>query len=329
MGIEQPLIESAAHWLWDAVAQVDGDVVLTSPYLSNDICQEIASAASGSSRSWRLVTTLDASAVAGGYLSIQGLKAMLGAGVEVVHTDRLHAKCFVIGSRAMLGSANLTGAGLGSRPSPNHELGVELDPEQTRHALEVISTWPTRDVDPSDLDRLEKAAKDLTSVSKQRPDGPLDTSSALHLAERLLVDARDPERRLWLKLEYGEPNLDGWRGPSFFASSSKGRPSFRPGDLVFICAKETYDCYAVVEVTAEAEFQPEDFAEMVAIDRPGDLDRWPWVNRTESRLVPDELPGLKLEELRPRGQGLRNGHVRLSFDQFTAGVRALARLAPS
>ncbi|GAA1484673.1 phospholipase D-like domain-containing protein [Brachybacterium fresconis] len=329
MATEHPLIESAAHWLWDALPQVDGDIVLTSPYLSIDICQKVASAASDSSRSWRLVTTLDASAVAGGYLSVQGLQALLGAGVDVVHTDRLHAKCFVIGSRAMLGSANLTGAGLGSRANPNHELGVELDPEQTRHALEVIGGWPSRGVAPSDLDDLEKAAKDLTKVSTQRPGEPLEASSALHLAERLLVDARDPKRTVWLKLEYGMPKLDGWRGPSLFASSSKGCPSFRPGDLVFICAKETYDCYAVVEITAQAEFQPDDYADAVAIDRPDDLDRWPWVNRTEPRLVPDNLPELKLEELRTSGQGLRNGHVRLSFDQFTAGVRALARLASS
>lgn len=328
MATEQPLIESAWHWLWDAMSHVDGDVVLTSPYLSYDICQEVASAATDSSRSWRLVTTLDASAVAGGYLSIQGLKALLGAGVDVVHTDRLHAKCFVIGSRAMLGSANLTGAGLGNRADPNHELGVELDPAQTRQALEVIGGWPSQEVTLSDLYRLENAAKDLTKVSLQRPGEPLDSSSALHLAERLLMDARDPQRTLWLKLEYGAPKLSGWSGTSYFASSGKGRPRFRPGDLVFVCAKETYDCYAVVEVTEEAEFQPDDYANAVAIDRPDDLDRWPWVNRTVSRLVPAELPELKLDELRPKGQGLRNGHVRLTFDQFTAGVRALARLAP-
>jgi hypothetical protein len=36
---------------------------------------------------------------------------------------------------------------------------------------------------------------------------------------------------------------------------------------------------------------------------------------------------LKLDELGVRGQGLQNGHVRLKFDQFTAAVRGLARLA--
>ena len=36
---------------------------------------------------------------------------------------------------------------------------------------------------------------------------------------------------------------------------------------------------------------------------------------------------LKLAELGIKGQSLQNGHIRLEFDQFTAGVRALARLA--
>lgn len=36
---------------------------------------------------------------------------------------------------------------------------------------------------------------------------------------------------------------------------------------------------------------------------------------------------LKLKELGASGQALQNGHIRLKFDQFTAGVRALARLA--
>ena len=36
---------------------------------------------------------------------------------------------------------------------------------------------------------------------------------------------------------------------------------------------------------------------------------------------------LKLNELDVHPSGLQNGHVRLEFDQFTAGVRALARLA--
>jgi len=327
MVTHQLMIESAAHWLTDALSRVDGDVVLTSPYLSYDICRQVASAASGSSRSWRLITTLDPSAVANGYLSIQGLGILLDADVHVAHVDRLHAKCFVVGSRAMLGSANLTGAGLGSSASPNRELGVELGGEQAQRALDIIATWPSRDIEPTDIERLLDESRNLTRATMRGQDAQLDTASALQLAEELLADARDTSRSLWLKLEYGSPGLDGWREESFFASPKKGKPGFRSGDLVFICAKDSRDCYAVVEVTSDPDFQPDDYAALTARDRPEALERWPWISRTTPRLVPDSLMELKLDELGVKGQALQNGHVRLRFDQFTAGVRALARLA--
>lgn len=320
------LITSATHWLQEALSSADGDVVLTSPYLAFDACSRVASAAPPSLRSWRLVTTLDASAVANGYLSILGIRMLLRAGVEVLHVDRLHAKCFVVGSRAMLGSANLTGAGLGSSASPNRELGVELDPEQAQKALDEIAGWPARIVSLENLNQLEKDARSLTRASPQLQESPLDAGSALQLAETLLADARDEGRSLWLKLEYGAPKRDGWRAPSYFASPKKGRPGFRPGDLVFVCAKDSRDCYAVVEVTSDPEFQPADYADAVAEDRPGDLERWPWINRTAPRLVPEDLQEVKLDELGIQSRALQNGHVRLRFDQFTAGVRALARL---
>src|SRR5699024_10582212 len=241
--------------------------------------------------------TLDPSAVANGYLSVKGVRVLMQARVEISHVSRLHAKCFIVGTRAMLGSANLTGAGLGSSASPNHELGVELDREQAREALRSIGGWPSRIVSSDDLLKLESDGRNLTAESTQPRSAPDDADSALSFAERLLRDARDEDRSLWIKLEYGTPKRDGWKQPSFFASPRKGRPGFRPGDLVFICAKETRDCYAVVEVTAEAEYQPEDYAVAVSVERPGDLDRWPWVNRTVPRLVPDDLRQLKQEEL--------------------------------
>ena len=157
--------------------------------------------------------------------------------------------------------------------------------------------------------------------------GELDPVSALHLAEQLLVDARDPDRSLWLTLEYGQPGLDNWRKQFRFASPKKGKPGFSPLDLVVICAKDTHDCYAVAEVTSDPEFQPADYAAWTAAQDPGALERWPWINRTVPRLVPSTLMELKLDELGVKGQGLQNGDVRLEFDQFTAAVRGLARLA--
>lgn len=317
------LIDTAEEWFEAAIADPDDDVVLTSPYLAFDVCRRIAEAAQSSESSWTLVTTLDPSAVANGYLSVKGLRRMLDSGVDIQHVERLHAKCFIVGHRAMLGSANLTGAGLGSSPTANRELGVALDQEQAASARALIASWPARTVDQGDLDQLLERSKELTGTERTQRDR-LDAVSALQLAEQLLEDARDNDRSLWLKAEYGDPWLEGWRQKSLFASPKKGRPSIKSGDLVFICATKTDDCYAVVEVISDPVERPTDYTE---VTDPADVDRWPWVNYTKPRLVPAELMELKLNELGVNGRALQNGHVRLEFDQFTAGVRALARLA--
>lgn len=204
------ILVTASEWLYAALSSPDGDVILTSPYLAFDVCKRVADAKKSPSQSWVLATTLDPSAVANGYLSVEGLRLILDAGVEVRHVERLHAKCFIVGTRAMLGSANLTGAGLGSSTSANRELGVELDSGQVEETRNVISAWPARIVEKNDLIELLKQAKNLTK-NAHAANEELNADSALHLAEELLTDARDPQRSLWLKLEHGEPALDEWR----------------------------------------------------------------------------------------------------------------------
>lgn len=320
------VVESARDWFFTALAGADGPVLLVSPYLAYDVCAQIAQAAKGSPHRFALVTTLDPSAVANGHLSVKGLERLLVAGVEIRQSERVHAKCFLLGSRALLGSANLTGAGLGSSATPNRELGVMLSPDDAQEARRAIEAWPARVVTGADLVALLAESERLTWQPAAQSDN-LDATTALRLAEHLLADARDPARRLWLKLEYGAPALDGWRKASWFASPKKGKPGFRAGDLVMVCAKDTHDCYAVVEVASNPEHQPADYVAWTAEHDALAADRWPWINRTVPRLVPDDLLELKLHELGVSGQGLQNGHVRLQLDQFSAGVRALARLA--
>ncbi|MFC6715649.1 hypothetical protein [Branchiibius cervicis] len=272
-----------------------------------------------------LITRLDAAAVAGGYLSVRGLQQLLEAGVEIRDVPRVHAKVFVIGGEGFLGSANLTGAGLGTSALPNHELGVELDAELVAEARRTLLSWNSQPVTADDLVQLEADAKLITAPKQDAARHRLNPRTAQQLAEALLVDARDPGRGLWLKLEYGEPDLEGWRSSSYFASPKKGRPKFKPGDLVFICAQETHDCYAVVEVSDGAQFQPADYVARMQNEDPAAIERWPWVTRTDPRLVPEHLLQVKLAELGIAGRGLQNGHVRLSLDQFASGVRGLAR----
>lgn len=310
----------AADWLYEAIGSVDGDVFLASPFLSFDVCIRLARAAGPSDTSWQLFTCLDPGAVANGYLSIDGLRELKQSGVTLSHVERLHAKTFIVGNRGFLGSANLTGAGLGSSKAANVELGVDLGAAQVEAVRKAMGTWVSRDVSEKDLEKLLIQAQQLTRADVSASDD-LDSESALVLVEQLLLDARDKNRTLWLKSEYGEPALDQWRRDWFFGSPAKGRPSIKTGDLVVICA-QTRDCYAVVEVTSEAELLPDDYRE----ERGDEADRWPWVSRTKPRFVPDELLELKAHELVRSTGGLQNGHMRLRFDQFTNAVRSLARL---
>jgi hypothetical protein len=314
----------AADWLYEAIERVDGDVLLASPYLSYDVCRRLAQVACRSDYKWQLFTCLDPSAVANGFLRTDGLRELKHGGVNVRHVDRLHAKTFVVGGRGFLGSANLTGAGLGSSAAPNVELGVELGAAQVVSVRVAMESWSSREITADDLNELHAQAQQLTRVARPSSGG-MDGVSGLALVEQLLLDARDSERTLWLKSEYGAPALDQWRSEWFFGSpqkgQGKGRPSIKPGDLVLICA-QTRDCYAVVEVTSEPENLPKDYVD----ERGHEADRWPWVSRTKPRFVPDELLELKANELVRSTGGLQNGHIRLSFEQFTNAVRSLARL---
>jgi len=318
------IIENAGEWLMHSLGSADGSVLLTSPFIAPDVCRQIVMAMGNTDNSITVITSLDPSAVANGYMSVKGIRALRQAGIEVRHSERLHAKCFLVGSKGILGSGNLTGAGLGTTPVPNRELGVELSSAQVQEARGAIEKWPSKIIVESDLKLLLEAASKIARTTPSNT--TLDSMSALLLAERLLTDARDPARSLWLKLEYGDPQLGGWKEESWIASPKKGKPSFRPGDLVIICAKETHDCYAVVEISSEPEFRPDDYVNLLADHAAEDSERWPWVNRTIPRLVPEELLNLKLRELDVSGQGLQNGHVRLQLDQFAMAVRNLSRL---
>lgn len=187
-----------------------------------------------------------------------------------------------------------------------------------------MKTGASHAVTADDLDELHELAENLTRAARPSS-GEMDSVSGLALVEPLLLDARDSDRALWMKSEYGSPALTQWRSEWYFGSPQKGigkgRPRIKPGDLVLICA-QTKDCHAVVEVTSEPEYLPQDYVDELGCE----ANRWPWVSRTKPRFVPDELLELKANELVRSTGGLQNGHIRLRLEQFTHAVRPLARL---
>ena len=312
----------AGHALFDALETATRDILLTSPYLSMGVASRLSQLASGSAARWRLLTSLDPSAAANGFLSVRGLRQLLDSGIEVASDLGLHAKVFLVDDAfALVGSANLTGSGLGLVPKPNLELSVRLRDSDVPAARSRTEQWwnAAVKVDEDQLTRLEEAAKQLPRaprVSVPR------TGGSSQDVEQLLSDARADGVSLWIKAQYGPGYPDHWLTDGWFSSSKKGRPSFKPGDLVLVYAKDSSGCYAVVEVTDDPTYDPK-FVDAHS-GSPDSGDRWPWVTRTVPRLVPRPLTLASLDELGVTPQGLQGGHVRLELSEFAAGVRLLA-----
>ena len=249
-------------------------------------------------------------------LSTQDLTDLLEVGVQVSDVAALHAKAFVADDLlGVVGSANLTGPGLGSAGRPNVELSVRLDPDQVPGLRTLVHDWMRagRTVTAQDVRRVEEQARLLP-----RPvGGPLgDLEPSTPPAEGL--PAIPPDVTLWVKAQYGAPNWQQWRTPHWFSSRNDRRPGFRPGDLVLIYAQDQHTCYAVVEVTDEPTFDPE----FVDAQRDGGR-RWPWVNRTRPFLVPEDGRSVSPLELGFDGRSLQNGNKKLDLTTFLTALDAL------
>lgn len=318
------LLTIAEPELMNALRAASGRVLLASPFISIRVAKYLASIASASTATWSLLTRMDAVAVAGGYLSTDGLRALMDAGVVVRHARRLHAKLYLADATfGMIGSANLTGPGLGATTDPNLELSLLLRPEDVVGAQIRADEWwnTSAPVSRQDIDDLDRQARELpraigVQLSPKLDEGEEDPSQ---LAD-LVSDAR--ERNLWVKAQYGQPNLDQWRSEFWFSSAAHRRPSFAPGDLVLIYAKDAHACYAIVEVIDEPRKDPRYIMERGGRTQD-EANRWPWVNRTAPRLVPSSERLVLPADLGFTGQGLQGGHKRIGLPEFVVAVRAL------
>lgn len=324
-----PLVSEARQQLRHAVSAARVEVRLASPFLGPGVSAQLADAAAASAAKWRVLTRLDAAAVAHGSLSTQGLRRLLTAGVELRSLSRLHAKVFLTDADfGLVGSANLTEAGLGGQPGrPNVELGVRLDAGQQQEAVGHFDEWwaSASVIDEPGIKLAEAAAARLrTSVSVVISErSPVqDTWDQTELANQLLEESAGVN--LWVKAVYrDEEDADvPWGDGAWISSSKRGRPSFAVGDLVLIYAKGVHRCNSVVEIADVARYDP---AFVVSDGRPQeDGDRWPWVNDVQVRLQVPIAAGVPLSHLGFTGQSLQGGHKRLGLSEFAAAVRYLA-----
>lgn len=161
------IVSSPSAWFDSALADLDDDVILVSPHIVVGFAQRIAEAAAGSPRTWAVVTTIDPTAAARGYLSVDGLRMLLDAEVQIQHVDRLRTHCYFVGRRALLGTANLGTADESSAyldgedettdedaPGAPMELAVELTGDQLAEAWARIARRRSVVVNARDLDWL-------------------------------------------------------------------------------------------------------------------------------------------------------------------------------
>ncbi|MFI5502334.1 phospholipase D-like domain-containing protein [Nocardia asteroides] len=321
--MDHTITKLAGDHLLKAIASAKRDVFLASPYLTMNLATRLANRVSSKVK-WRFLTCLSPVATANGYLPIEGLQRLLDVGVQIGHHPRLHAKAYIVDDDfALVGSANLTGTGLGTHTTSNAELSVLLQGEAIEETRRILASWWTGDlVDPHRLARLATEAANLPKAAKYVPTNGRESAPTARDVEQLLADARDPGRALWVKAQHHDPHLDGWRGAGWFSSSKRGKPGFRQGDLVLIYSKDAHGCYAVVEITDEPTFDPDYVAARSEVPDAG--ERWPWVNTTMPRLVPTELQIVTYQEIGFSPQALQSGHKRLTLSEFAAAVRTLA-----
>ncbi|MGW6035043.1 phospholipase D-like domain-containing protein [Gordonia terrae] len=318
----ETIIDSAGAPLFAAIRDADTDVFLSSPYVSRGVATQLANLARTSRAHWRLLTNVNVAAIANGYLSTSGLRELIAAGITVRHLPNLHAKAQIVDTFGIVGSANLTNAGLALGAGRNAEASVVLAPHQVSATRAMLALWwdDSEIVDESALERAESLAAALPSARKPSRSSPART---LELdVEHLLADARDADRSLWIKAQSGAPYPDRWRVPHWFSNPGPGKPSLKAGDLVLIYAKNIHGCYAVVEITDDAVHDPD----FVSRNSGGNRDigmRWPWVNRTRPRFTPDTLSVVGMDQIGVSPFALQGGRKRLTHNEFACAVRSL------
>lgn len=286
------ILDSSRTPLLEGIRKARSELLIATPFLSLEVAQEVSLAALASSAEKRLfLTALNDRAISGGFLSPKGLRVLGDARFEIRSLRNLHAKvCLIDGLAGILGSGNLTTAGLGGKRRKNLELGIELAKPQAAAARKIVGGWWEKATPVSDaaIDRRSQAAP------SHRGGAGGGFGSFLYGDESDL-----PERRpsgstgIWLKMLYHHRRRDQpswWREVGWI---SDGRPPpspqklvngprYKVGDLILFYLVEVGGpvrcCPAVAKVTELPRHDPS-FVRANAF--PGDELKWPWVTEVE------------------------------------------------
>ncbi len=302
------LMTSSYQTLLKLAESAEQRVILVSPFLSIPVARALSKIAKPSRASWTILTHLEVNSVASGHLSVDALKILADAYVRVLHLDRLHAKAYVMDDVAIVGSGNLTWAGLGSpdSSSPNTELNYLLSNAESLETIAEVLNWVSYsdEVSGKRLDEIEAQAKKI--VVQRLP----KTKQGGRKASDVL------DRSIWAKLHYGSADWDRWRDEAWFSNGK--RASIKRGDLILIAAQENSAIHAIVEATSDVRYDLDvlldaDYSEENA-------KRWPWVTDTTPWLIPPNGVLLSYKDLDIRGSSLQNGYRRIGVAEFSKAV---------
>ncbi len=314
--------------LLGAVSGARTRVWLASPFLTLTIAEELVDA-SLPATDRRLITALVASSVQVGALDPEALALLIDDDWAVRSIRNLHAKVSIVDDAwGLVGSGNLTNAGLGSTERGNVELGVILDRTQIDSASSIYESWwrEAEDITNVDIARFVALPQQQRDMTAEPGVGPvLEIGNSADLESILGADV---DRRFWVKANYYRRNADGrgWWHRGWISDWRKA--SYREGDLILLYLGAAFDgprcCPAIVRVTAEPRHDPDFVAEN---GDPEAQDRWPFVTEIECVFeVPIER-GVPLDAFNVTANGLQAGYKELNSEQFEAAAQYLVSAA--
>ena len=164
-----------------------GEVVLVCPFIKSVIIQRLLNTA-GEGTQFTVYTRWLPNEIAAGVSDLEVYNLVNKYGGKLFLLHELHAKMYMRGGRALIGSANMTGSGTGWAQYPNLEILVEVD-SQSREVIRLI-------------DRLQSASRLATSKIQEvirtaaaQLENQSDWTNKLHETAEFLGDL---EEGVWL-----------------------------------------------------------------------------------------------------------------------------------